>query len=100
MTETSLPLPLKAGSRAEQIFPTLTQAQLERITSHGRAREVRPGEVLFEAGEEIFPFLVVTAGRLQMGPPPPPPATRISRRTPGPVAAAGPHQFRRRSPAP
>jgi len=83
MTETSLPLPLKAGSRAEQIFPTLTQAQLERITPHGRAREVRPGEVLFEAGEEIFPFLVVTAGRIEMVRPSPTGDTIIAVHGPG-----------------
>src|SRR5712691_1500004 len=83
MTETSLPLPLKAGSRAEQIFPTLTQAQLERITSHGRAREVRTGEVLFEAGEEIFPFLVVTAGRIEMVRPSPTGDTIIAVHGPG-----------------
>ncbi len=83
MTETSLPLPLKAGSRAEQIFPTLTPAQLERITSHGRAREVRTGEVLFEAGEEIFPFLVVTAGRIEMVRPSPTGDTIIAVHGPG-----------------
>ncbi len=33
---------------------------------HGHVRSIQAGEVLFEAGERLVPFFVVTAGRLEM----------------------------------
>jgi thioredoxin reductase (NADPH) len=53
-------------SRREQIFPTLTPAQIGRICSHGHVRAVERGEVLMEAGAHVLPFFVVTAGRMEM----------------------------------
>ena len=66
MTEPAPPVPATLDSRADQIFPTLTPAQVARIAAHGRMRPVRSGEVLVEAGDHIVPFLVVTAGRLEV----------------------------------
>jgi thioredoxin reductase (NADPH) len=66
MTDTALPVPLTLASVAERIFPTLTPAQVQRIAVHGHARPIQAGEVLFEAGEHLVPFFVVTAGRLEM----------------------------------
>jgi thioredoxin reductase (NADPH) len=57
---------LTRGSRADRLFPTLTPAQVARVASHGRARQVHQGEVLVEAGAEIFPFFVVTAGQVEI----------------------------------
>ena len=53
-------------SRADHVFPTLTPAQVARVSAHGRAREVKSGEVLVEAGEQSTRFFVVTAGEVRL----------------------------------
>ena len=50
---------------SEEMFPTLTAAQISRIAVHGRVRQVQQGEVLIEAGEETSRLFVVTAGRIE-----------------------------------
>jgi thioredoxin reductase (NADPH) len=64
MAESTTPLTL-TFSRADQIFPTLTSAQIERIAAHGRTRAVRSGEVLIEQGDRANPFFVVISGQLE-----------------------------------
>src|SRR2546427_2137702 len=64
MAERITPLPL-TSSRADQIFPTLTSMQIERIAAHGRRRTVRSGEVLVEQGDRAIPFFVVISGELE-----------------------------------
>jgi len=64
MGEPNTPLPLTA-SRAEQIFPRLTSAQIARVANHGRARIVRSGEVLVEPGDKDTPLFVVISGELE-----------------------------------
>jgi thioredoxin reductase (NADPH) len=54
------------GSRAEEIFPTLTPTQISRICAHGRSRRVQRGEVLMEAGEQHARFFVVITGRIDV----------------------------------
>jgi thioredoxin reductase (NADPH) len=58
------PLPL-TSSRAEQVFPTLTPTQIQRIAAHGRTRDVFRGEVLVEQGDRVIPFFVVVSGDLE-----------------------------------
>jgi thioredoxin reductase (NADPH) len=65
MAESIAPIPLTA-SRAEQIFPKLTAAQLHRLAAHGRARSVRAGEVLVELGDKGIPVFVVISGELKV----------------------------------
>ena len=48
--------------RAAQMFPQLTPAQIERIASVGRRRDVRAGDVLFEVGDQNTRFFVVLSG--------------------------------------
>jgi thioredoxin reductase (NADPH) len=57
-------LPL-SPERREQLFPTLTEAQIERIASVGRKRKVAKGEMLIKQGE-VAPFFVITGGRLDI----------------------------------
>jgi thioredoxin reductase (NADPH) len=52
--------------RRQQMFPTLTPAQLERVGATGARRPVRAGEVLFEAGESNTNFFVVLAGAVEL----------------------------------
>ena len=58
------PLPL-TSSRVEQVFPTLTPAQTQRIAAHGRIRDVLGGEVLVEQGDKAILFFVVVSGELE-----------------------------------
>jgi thioredoxin reductase (NADPH) len=64
MAEPITPLPL-TSSRADQIFPTLTSVQIERVATYGRRRVVRSGEVLVEQGDRAIPFFVVISGELE-----------------------------------
>jgi thioredoxin reductase (NADPH) len=66
MPETAPMIQPTLASPAEQLFPTLTPAQVERIAAHGRVRPIEPGEVLVEAGDHAVPFFVVKAGRLEV----------------------------------
>jgi thioredoxin reductase (NADPH) len=58
-------LPALSQERREQLFPKLTDAQIERITSIGRKRKVAKGEMLIKQGD-VAPFFVVTSGRLDI----------------------------------
>jgi thioredoxin reductase (NADPH) len=65
MSHVNRGLPL-SSSRTEQVFPTLTPAQIRRIAAHGRMRAIQPGEVLVEQGESTVPFFVVVSGELEV----------------------------------
>jgi thioredoxin reductase (NADPH) len=60
-----VPLASTAPSRMEQLFPTLTSAQMARIVARGRRRTIARGEVLVEAGDKDVPFFVVVSGEVQ-----------------------------------
>jgi thioredoxin reductase (NADPH) len=64
MAQPTTPLPL-TSSRADQIFPRLTPAQIRRIAAHGRPRAVHSGEFLVEQGDKTVPFFVVISGELE-----------------------------------
>ena len=53
-------------ARVDQLFPTLTAAQLERFAAHGRTRTVSEGEELTRAGEPTTQLFVVRSGRLDV----------------------------------
>ncbi len=65
MTDTPRGLPL-SSSRADQIFPTLTSVQINRIAPHGHRRAMHGGEVLYEQGDRSAPFFVVVSGELEI----------------------------------
>src|SRR5262249_13533879 len=50
--------------RAAQMFPTLTQAQIDRISRIGRRREIHAGDVLFDVGDQNTCFFVVLSGEI------------------------------------
>jgi len=66
MTDKTPIIPSATTSRADEIVPTLTSAQVARIAAHGRRRQVQRGEVLLEAGERSARFFVVTAGNIEI----------------------------------
>jgi thioredoxin reductase (NADPH) len=80
-----VPLASAAPLGAEQLFPTLTNAQIARIAARGRRRAVAHGEVLVEAGDRGVPFFVVVSGEVQ--------ALRPSGATEMLIVAHGPGQF-------
>jgi len=65
MTDPILAMPLKVAARVDQIFPTLTAAQIARIAAHGRTRRIQQGEVLLEVGDQLR-FFVLTSGQLEI----------------------------------
>jgi thioredoxin reductase (NADPH) len=83
MTEPAPLIQPTLASPAEQTFPTLTPAQIERIAAHGRVRPVLAGEVLIEAGQPVIPFFLVKAGRLEAVRPSGTGETRIAEQGPG-----------------
>jgi thioredoxin reductase (NADPH) len=60
------PAPDVTIPRTDAAFPTLTPAQMSRVAAFGRTREVRPGEILFEAGDQHLPFFVVKSGAVEI----------------------------------
>jgi thioredoxin reductase (NADPH) len=80
-----IPVALTLSSGMERMFPTLTAAQVERIAAHGHVRQIRPGEVLVQPGDQIVPFFVVTAGQVEI--------VRPSSANETLVAVYGPGQF-------
>ncbi|MGB2888296.1 MAG: FAD-dependent oxidoreductase, partial [Candidatus Acidiferrales bacterium] len=65
MSDVTPGLPL-TSSRVEQIFPTLTQAQIRRIAAHGHIRAMQRGEVLVEQGDSAVWFFVVVVGEVEV----------------------------------
>src|ERR1700730_15424107 len=60
-----VPLAPTAPSSAERLFPTLTSAQIARISARGRRRTIARGEVLVEVGDKDVPFFVAVSGEVQ-----------------------------------
>src|SRR5262245_48164281 len=65
-TETAPPQPLDLGPRADRLFPTLTPAQVERVSVHGAPRHIQSGEVLYNPGDRSTTFAVVTTGQIEI----------------------------------
>src|SRR5882762_4726681 len=65
MPEPILGIPITLANRVDQIFPTLTEAQIARIAAHGRRRQVQPGETLLDVGDQLR-FFVVTKGKIDI----------------------------------
>jgi thioredoxin reductase (NADPH) len=59
-------VPLSVAPREDQLWPTLTPAQIERVAKHGQHRSLQAGEVILEAGQQDFPFFVVIDGELEV----------------------------------
>jgi thioredoxin reductase (NADPH) len=52
--------------RSAQMFPRLTPAQIERISSIGHRRDVHAGDVLFDVGDQNTSFFVVASGAIDV----------------------------------
>jgi len=65
VSEPLLPSTSTLHGQAEA-FPILSAAQIDRIRPYGKARSVRAGEILFEAGQQGIPCFVVLSGELEI----------------------------------
>jgi len=61
----SSPIPSMLDART-QAFPVLTAAQINRIRSLGKVRQVQTGEILFEPADTRIPFFVLLSGRMEI----------------------------------
>ena len=66
MSDLNINVNLTQFERLEHIFPTLNAAQIDRISSRGKKRVVRAGEVLVEPGDNNFSFYLVTTGAMDI----------------------------------
>src|SRR5262245_55092680 len=66
MAESVLASPEVSPSHQALMFPTLTDAQIERIASDGIRRPIATGDILIEAGDKVVPFFVVRSGEIQI----------------------------------
>jgi len=57
---------LSIAPRDDQLFPTLTPAQLDRVAARGQRRQVDAGQVLVEAGQAEHSFFAVVDGELEV----------------------------------
>jgi thioredoxin reductase (NADPH) len=53
-------------ARPDATFPALTPAQVSRLSSHGRERAVRQGEILVEPGHRDVSMFVVLEGAIEI----------------------------------
>src|SRR5687768_2715277 len=65
MSTSATTLPMSQPSRAEQMFPTLTSAQLVRLAAQGQVRHIQRGDSLNLPGEPAR-FFAVTSGEIQV----------------------------------
>jgi thioredoxin reductase (NADPH) len=49
-----------------QSFPTLTEAQIERLRPGSKLRKVAAGEILFQPGDKEVPFFVLLSGAMKI----------------------------------
>ena len=64
-TAVSPPVPSLLDPRT-QMFPKLTEGQIERIRPCGRVRRVEAGEILFQPGDLNVPLFVMLSGSLEI----------------------------------
>lgn len=58
-------LQISLGTRLNEVFPTLTPSQIERIALHGHLRSAQQNEVLIQTGESAKRFFVVKSGQIR-----------------------------------
>src|SRR2546427_696516 len=63
---TAFPIPESLAGRVDQMFPTLTPAQAERVKTHGQIRQISEGDVLFNAGDPAVKFFLVIRGQIEL----------------------------------
>ncbi|MEO7788402.1 MAG: FAD-dependent oxidoreductase [Vicinamibacterales bacterium] len=67
MTANAAQVPsLIPAAREDEMFPTLTPEQLERLAAQGQRRSVAAGDVLHEGSEHVSRFFVLVRGQIDV----------------------------------
>ena len=61
----SQPIPSVPNART-QAFPVLNAAQISRVRSGSKLRQVMKDEILFEPGDTNVPFFVLLSGNIEI----------------------------------
>ena len=56
------------ASRFQQMFPVLSETEIERVRRFGELRRFPAGELLFQAGETVHGMYVILSGRVAIVP--------------------------------
>jgi hypothetical protein len=56
------------GSRFNQMFPVLSETEIDRVRRFGEVRRFAAGELLFKAGEAVPGMYVILSGRVAVVP--------------------------------
>jgi thioredoxin reductase (NADPH) len=56
------------ASRFEQMFPVLSQAEIDRVRRFGDVKRFPAGELLFQAGDAVPGMYVILSGRVAIMP--------------------------------
>jgi hypothetical protein len=62
----SNPVVPSALDASTQAFPTLTEAQIDRVRARSKLRRVEAGEILFEPDDTNVPFFVLLSARMEI----------------------------------
>jgi thioredoxin reductase (NADPH) len=65
MTDANPLSPHLPGMKPDRLFPKLTPEQIDRICVHGTLRQVKKGQILLNAGEQVL-FFVVKEGQIEI----------------------------------
>ncbi len=68
LTRSSIPLPSleELAARAPQMWPQLTDAQVQRLRAFGKETTFAAGEILFDAGQVSLAMFVILEGELEV----------------------------------
>jgi thioredoxin reductase (NADPH) len=65
MNDTITTVLVSSDTPVDQLFPTLTPAQIARFAARGRVRSFQRGEIV-HSGEQVASFFVITAGQIEV----------------------------------
>ncbi|NJO79807.1 MAG: cyclic nucleotide-binding domain-containing protein [Cyanobacteria bacterium RM1_2_2] len=57
---------MNPNAQDPELFPRLSDEELERLKSHGRELQLNPGDLLFQEGDPIYQFYVVLEGQVKV----------------------------------
>lgn len=57
---------MNPSSYEAELFPKLTDDELERLKPHGREIQLNPGDTIFQEGDPSYQFYVVLEGQIQV----------------------------------
>lgn len=56
----------ESPEQTASMFPTLNDAQIERLAQYGKQRNVQPGEIVFDQGDDSHGVFIVLSGKIEI----------------------------------